>query len=95
MRTHRWPYGLVPQSALEAIIAEPRVTSVNNLCARILFNARHDSLGQLVEEDFLVLVEGVAFGSFAARAEEIAELASQSHLLLVRTFHFAFADQNA
>jgi len=70
-------------------------TAVELLRARILLNARHDFLGQLVEEDFFVLVEGVAFGGFAARAEEIAELASQSHLLLVRTFHFAFADQNS
>ena len=68
---------------------------VINLRERILFNPRQNFLGQLVKEDFFVLAEGVAFGGFAARAEEVAELASQIHLLLVRTFHFAFPDQNA
>jgi len=70
-------------------------TAIELLRERILFNPRQNFLGQLVKEDFFVLAEGVAFGGFAARAEEVAELASQIHLLLVRTFHFAFADQNA
>ena len=58
----------------------------------ILLDASDDLFRHLIQEDFFVLLERVAFVGFASRAEEVAVFTSQSQLPFLRPLFLAFTN---
>lgn len=58
----------------------------------VLFDPSYDLFRHLVQEDFLVLFEGLAFVGFAARTEEVSVLTNQIQLPLLGSLHLAFTN---